>query len=103
MQNSLRSISIQAWLAWGIATFFYGFQYILRVFPSVMIDDIRGKFGIDSAQFADFSGIYYLGYGLAHIPVGLLLDHKGPRWVMTLSIVLCALGLVPLIYGTSWP
>ncbi len=92
----------QAWIAWGVVTFFYAFQSMLRVFPSIMIDDIRQKFGVDTQQFGDFSGVYYLGYALMHIPIGLLLDHKSPRWVIALSVVLCSLGILPLIYTDSW-
>ena len=95
-------ISPQAWVAWGVVTFFYAFQYILRVFPSIMMDDIRQKFGVDTQQFGDFSGAYYLGYALMHIPIGLLLDHKSPRWIIALSILLCSIGILPLIYTDSW-
>ncbi|HBN22465.1 MAG TPA: MFS transporter [Holosporales bacterium] len=95
-------ISSQAWIAWSIVTFFYAFQYVLRVFPSIMIDNIRLKFGVDTQQFGDFSGTYYLGYALMHIPIGLLLDHKSPRYVIALSALLCSLGILPLIYSDSW-
>ena len=89
-------IPAQAWIAWGVVTFFYAFQYVLRVFPSIMMDDIRQKFGVDAQQFGDFSGAYYLGYALMHIPIGLLLDHKSPRWIIALSAILCSIGILPL-------
>lgn len=96
------NISSRAWGAWFTATFFYAFQYVLRVSPSVMMEDIRQKFSIDAGDFGQFSGFYYLGYALMHLPCGVLLDRFGPRWVMTLSVLLCSLGLVPLIVGDSW-
>ncbi len=95
-------VSSQAWVAWSIVTFFYAFQYVLRVFPGIMINDIRLKFGVDTQQFGDFSGAYYLGYALMHIPVGLLLDHKSPRFVIAFSALLCSFGILPLIYSDSW-
>lgn len=95
-------ISPQAWVAWGVVTFFYAFQYVLRVFPGIMMDDIRVKFAVDTQQFGDFSGAYYLGYAVMHIPIGLLLDHMSPRWVIAGSVILCSLGILPLIYGDSW-
>tara|TARA_R110002095_G_scaffold215675_1_gene210468 strand:- start:71 stop:1357 length:1287 start_codon:yes stop_codon:yes gene_type:complete len=97
-----QKVSSQAWVAWGVVTFFYAFQYVLRVFPSIMINDIRLKFGVDTQQFGDFSGAYYLGYALMHIPIGLLLDHKSPRLVIAFSALLCSLGILPLIYSESW-
>ncbi len=95
-------IAIQAWIAWSIVTFFYAFQYVLRVFPSIMIDDIRLKYALDAQQFGDFSGAYYLGYAIMHIPVGLLLDHKSPRWIVALSMGLCSIGILPLFLSDSW-
>ncbi len=97
-----KKISAQAWVAWGVATFFYAFQYVLRVFPSIMMDDIRQKFSVDAQQFGDFSGAYYLGYALMHIAIGLVLEHKSPRWIIALSVALCSLGILPLIYMDSW-
>lgn len=97
-----KSLTAQAWLAWAIVSFFYAFQYVLRVSPSIIMDDIRVKFSLDTQQFGDFSGIYYIGYALAHIPVGLLLDHFSPRHVISFSILLCSLGLIPLVYSDIW-
>jgi MFS family permease len=98
----VKKISIHAWLGWGIATFFYAYQYVLRVFPSIMMDEIREKFHVNAEQFGDFSGAYYLGYALIHIPVGLLLDRVGPRWVITISVMCCTLSLVPLMADCPW-
>ena len=98
----VKKISAHAWLGWGIVTFFYAYQYILRVFPSIMMDEIREKFQVNAEQFGDFSGAYYLGYALIHIPVGLLLDRVGPRWVITVSVVFCTLSLIPLIADFNW-
>ncbi len=101
-KNTRASGAAQAWLAWGIVSFFYAFQYILRVSPSIMMDDIRVKFSLDTQQFGDFSGIYYIGYALMHIPVGLMLDRFSPRQVISGSIFLCSLGIAPLVYTDSW-
>ena len=91
-----------AWSLWAMTTFFYAFQYIIRVSPSIMIDDIMAKFGINATHFGDFLGAYYLGYALMHIPIGIFLDRLGPRWVISLSVFISVLGLVPLFYLDSW-
>ena len=33
------------------------------------------------------------------IPVGLLVDHKGPRWGVALGIILLAVGYYPIKMG----
>jgi predicted MFS family arabinose efflux permease len=91
-----------AWSMWIIASIFYAYQYILRVMPNIMLTDIMQKFSIDAALFGQFSGVYYIGYSLLHLPVGIMLDRFGPRKIMTGCILLTVLGLMPLIFSEHW-
>lgn len=91
-----------AWAIWAAASVFYAYQYFLRVMPSVMLENLLDRFGIDAAAFGQFSGIYYIGYSLMHLPLGIMLDRFGPRPVMAGSILLSALGMLPLIFFDSW-
>ncbi len=60
------------------------------------------KFQIGASEFSTFAGIYYIGYIIVHIPVGLLLSRWGARIILPLCISLTFLGLTPLIYSSSW-
>jgi predicted MFS family arabinose efflux permease len=91
-----------AWVVWMIASVFYAYQYILRVMPSIMLGDIMQQFHIDAAVFGQFSGIYYLGYALMHLPIGIMLDRYGPKRVMTGCILLTVMGTLPIIYAENW-
>ncbi len=91
-----------AWTIWITASVFYAYQYILRVMPNIMLSDIMQQFGIDAATFGQFSGIYYIGYSLMHLPVGIMLDRYGPKPVMTGCILISVLGLMPLIFAEHW-
>ncbi len=91
-----------AWFIWMIASIFYAYQYILRVMPSVMLGDIMQQFHMDTAVFGQFSGIYYMGYALMHLPVGIMLDRFGPRKIMTGCILLTVIGLLPIIFTDNW-
>jgi predicted MFS family arabinose efflux permease len=70
--------------------------------PSMMMPDIMQQFHINATLFGQFSGVYYLGYSLMHLPMGIMLDRYGPRRVMTGSILLTSLGLLPLILSHYW-
>lgn len=87
---------------WFIASLFYAYQYILRVMPNIMMHDIIHQFSISSSMFGQFSGIYYLGYALMHIPLGIALDLYGPKKVLPVCMLLTAAGLVPLITTSFW-
>lgn len=91
-----------AWSVWVIASVFYAYQYILRVMPSILINDIMVRFNIDASVFGQFSGVYYLGYSLMHIPIGIMLDRYGPRKILSLCIILAVIGSLPLIFTTHW-
>ncbi|MDC0344779.1 MFS transporter, partial [Alphaproteobacteria bacterium] len=90
------------WAMWALASLFYAYQYILRVLPNIMMDQIQDRFQIDAALFGQYSGLYYIGYAGVHIPIGILLDRLGPRAVMSSCILLTVVGMMSLIYTDVW-
>jgi predicted MFS family arabinose efflux permease len=91
-----------AWIVWIIASIFYAYQYILRVMPNIMLNEIMEQFNFSAAAFGQFSGVYYIGYSLMHLPIGIMLDRYGPRKIMTACILLTVAGLMPLIFAEHW-
>jgi MFS family permease len=91
-----------SWIIWFLVTSFYIFQYVLRVSPSIMMSDIMEKYHVDAHQFGIFSGAYYLGYALMHIPIGVFLDRIGAKKVVSLSVLISIVGLLPLMMGHCW-
>ncbi len=93
---------VVVWSMWALASFFYFFQYIMRVCPSVMLNDVMRHFAVDAADFGRFSAAYYVGYALFHIPIGIALDRFPLRWVMAGSIFSAVLGMVPFALSDHW-
>lgn len=102
MNAPLSKSRILAWSVWIVASVFYAYQYILRVMPNVMLNDIMQQFDMSAATFGQFSGVYYIGYSLLHLPIGIMLDRFGPKKVMAGCILLTVIGLMPLLYTTYW-
>jgi len=90
------------WIAWILVSFFYAYQYILRVMPSILMEDIVKKFSLTPHAFGQFSGVYYLGYALMHLPIGIFLDRFGPKNVLPLLIACTSIGLLPILYAESF-
>ena len=64
----------QVYTAWAICTTFFFFQYILRVIPNIISQNLMSEFNISVKEFGSLGTIYSLTYGLMQIPVGILLD-----------------------------
>lgn len=91
-----------AWMVWGMVSLFYAYQFILRVLPSAMVQDLMVRFQVDAATFGQFSGVYYVAYAAAHIPIGIMLDRFGPRRVLAVSLMMAIAGLLPLVSASLW-
>ncbi|WP_032112278.1 MFS transporter [Candidatus Paracaedibacter symbiosus] len=91
-----------AWAMWFITSIFYAYQYILRVMPNIMMADILQQFSIDTLTFGQFSGVYYVGYSLMHLPIGIMLDRFGPKKILPICIIMTVIGLLPIIFAEYW-
>ncbi len=92
----------RVWFAWITLSLFLAYQYVLRVLPNVIMPYLEETFKITAGDFGQFSGLYYIGYTAMHIPLGIMLDFIGPRLVVSTSIFLLVLGMLPLAYSESW-
>ena len=80
--------------AWATGALFFFYAWIMRVAPSVMIDELMRDFAVGAAAIGNLSAFYFYGYAGMQIPVGLLMDRFGPRRLMTLAAAGCAVGCV---------
>ena len=80
--------------AWATGAAFFFYAWVLRVAPSVMIDELMRDFGVGAAAVGSLSAFYFYGYAGMQIPVGMMIDRFGPRRLITASAAICALGAV---------
>ncbi len=77
---------------WFIGAFFYLYQSVLKVMPSVIAQDLSVDLNIAATSLGMLGGIYFLAYASMQLPIGVLLDRFGVRRLMTVAIFMCALG-----------
>lgn len=92
-----RKLSIKAvlfpWFICALGALFYSYEYLLRMSPSVMAENLMRFYHLTGVQFGYLSGsYYYYSYVAMQIMVGLLMDRFGPRRLLTFACLLCALG-----------
>lgn len=58
----------------------------------MMTDQLMSDFQITAAALGNFSAFYFYSYVAMQIPTGLLVDHWGPRRLLTTGAIVAALG-----------
>lgn len=84
--------SLFPWLICGLGALFYCYEYFLRIGPSVMANDLRLVFQLDAASFGNLAAFYYYAYTPMQLPVGVMMDHYGPRRLLIFACLVCAFG-----------
>lgn len=88
-----KKIVFISWMICGLGAVFYCYEYLLRISPSVMTQELMRYYHLTGAQYGNLSGsLYYYSYVVMQIIVGLLMDRYGPRRLLTFACVLCAAG-----------
>ncbi|MBF8246675.1 MAG: MFS transporter [Rickettsia sp.] len=81
---------------------FYSYQYIIRLLPNSIKPNLESIYQIGNSQFGSFAGIYYLGYIVIHIPLGVMISRLGAKIIVPASLALTGLGLLPIILNWHW-
>lgn len=90
---NLRRVSFKkSWIIWGVAALFYCYQFMLRVSPNVMGEDLMVAFQVDACTLGILVGCYYNTYSILQIPGGTLMDYFKPRRVLTFAAIICGVG-----------
>ncbi len=90
------------WFGWAVCmlgSLFYCYEYLLRIEPSLMIQQLEQFYGISASGLGILSAYYYWAYTPMQLVVGPVIDYFGPRRVMTLAVLCCAVG--SFIFGVS--
>lgn len=91
---SLSTSSLMPWVFWACAALFYLYEYILRVSPNVITNELMRDFSITSTYVGILVSAYYVAYVPLQIPCGIIVDWLGVRRVISASTFLCILGSI---------
>lgn len=76
----------------SVAMLFFLYDVFLQVSPSVMVQQLMHAFSLNALALGNLSASYFYIYTLMQIPVGLLYDRFGVRWLMISAMAVCTLG-----------
>ena len=87
-------VDSKRWLMWFSAALFYFYQFILRVSPSVMTEELQSYLLVSGCALGALTSLYYWGYSLFQIPVGIIMDRVGTRMPLTIAFLMSEADLV---------
>lgn len=87
------------WLMWGLGTLFYFYENFLQTSVSVIVNDLMRELKINASQMGSLSAFTLYPYAIMQIPVGILIDRYGPRRLLTIATITCALGAI--LFGAA--
>lgn len=91
-KSSMISVYLLSWIIFFLISTFNLYEYVLRVSPSVMADEVMFSYQIDATSFGQLSAYFYFIYAPMQIWVGVLMDRYGPHYLLPFAAMICALG-----------
>lgn len=90
------------YLMWLFPLMFFAYQFVLRLWPGLMMQPIMEQFSIDASHFGMLAAFYYYGYAGMQIPVAMLLDRYGARRILFLFALLCGVSALAFTYTQNF-
>lgn len=82
-----------------LASCFYLYEFILQVSPAVMTNQLINDLGLNAITLGTMAAFYYYSYTPMQLPAGFLFDRFGPRRLLTVAVLTCAIGA--LLFGAT--
>ena len=91
-----------AWFTWVALAFFYAYQIVARTIPNIIMNDIINKYHVNAIEISHYAGMYYVGYVMMHLPLGILLDSFNAKKVIVTCVFFTVLGFLPLVCSDNF-
>lgn len=90
----MENIRVVRWVMWVIAAFFYFYEFLLRVSPSVMVPELMQSFSANAVTLGVLTSFYYYAYAPMQLPVGFLMDRYGAKKLLIFASCVCGGGSI---------
>ncbi len=81
-----------AFAVWGLGAGLYLIGFFQRVAPAVITRELTAEFALSAVALGNLSALYFYTYVAVQIPTGVMVDHWGPRRVLTAGGLVAAAG-----------
>lgn len=84
--------ALLAWIVFIVAVSYYLYEYIQRITPAVMVDELMKGFQVNAMMLGNLSAVYLYVYAIAQVPVGIVIDRCGPKKPLFYAALVCVAG-----------
>ncbi len=92
---------LSPWFMWLCAASFYLYQFVLRVCPGVIGDNLVKDLDINCCTFGMIGACFYHAYATMQIPLGIALDRYGVRKTFSICCLISAAGAIIFALSTN--
>ncbi len=72
---------------------FLFYKYVLQIYPSVITEQLMKEFNLTGVGLGNLAAAFYYAYMITQLFVGVILDKYSTRWLTSVAIFACALGV----------
>jgi len=91
--DRLHQSKIRPWIIWGLGALFGLYTFLLQGSPSVMIPQLMQTYEIDVVKIGVLTSSFFYTYIVMQIPAGIFVDLWGPRRVLKICFLFCAIAV----------
>ena len=79
----------------------YFISNLLRAITATIAPELVSEFDLNSGELGLLGGAYFLGFASVQIPLGYLLDYKGPRKIVSYFLLISIIGIILFSFAQS--
>ena len=79
----------------------YFISNLLRAITATIAPELVSEFNLNSGELGLLGGAYFLGFASVQIPLGYLLDYKGPRKIVSYFLLISIIGIILFSFAQS--
>lgn len=92
VKSKVQNKNIKGWTIILCAALFFCYQFILRVSPNVINEELLQILAIDAGSLGFILGFYSWAYAGLQLPLGISMDRFGPKLFIVVGAIVCASG-----------
>lgn len=93
--------NIQVYSLFVVALLFAGLSFFLQVLPVNTADHFTHTLGLTTANVIELASLYLLAYAIMQIPIGIVFDKYGVKWVLPMGLIFTGLGSLLYLIGSN--